>query len=119
MLHSIVAVVDLRCNGVPIVAGGLEAKGQGNPMRRPRRRSFLRSLFELLLWLVFAIGMVLVNVIILIRRIVPISLLLLIGALVPLVIYARTRNFGDFGSWLMLATAIALAFAAGTLKNRR
>jgi hypothetical protein len=63
--------------------------------------------------------MILVNIIIVIRRIVPLSLLLLFGALVLLVLFARARNYGDFGSWLILATAIALAFAAGTLLSRR
>ncbi len=85
-------------------------------MRRPRRRSIVSWLFELPLRLVFALGVAAVRLIILMRRCLPASLLLLLCALVPLIGFSFTQLEG-LGSWIMLASALGLAFAAGTLKK--
>ena len=87
-------------------------------MLRPRRRSILGWLLELPLRLLFGVGMLLVQLIILMRRFLPASLLLLICALVPLLTFSLGR-LDRVGSWLMLAAALMLAFSAGALRNKR
>ena len=87
-------------------------------MRRPRRRSILRSLLELPLRLVFAIGIIVIRLIIAVRNFLPVSLLLLLCAVVPVVGYSLQWLDGA-GSWIMLGTALTLAFAAGSLRNKR
>ena len=87
-------------------------------MRRPRRRSILRSLLELPLRLVFAIGIIMIRLIIAVRRVLPASLLLLLCAVVPVVGFSL-RWLDGAGSWIMLGTALMLAFAAGSLRNKR
>jgi uncharacterized membrane protein YoaK (UPF0700 family) len=87
-------------------------------MRQARRPSMLRELLELPLRLIFAICVVLVQVILLVRRILPASLVLLLCALLPLLGFSL-RLLEGMGSWLMLAAALMLAFAAGALRNRR
>ncbi len=87
-------------------------------MRRPRQRSILRWLLELPLQLLFGVGMILVKLIIVLRRCLPASLILLLCALVPLVGFSLHRLDG-IGSWLMLAAALMLAFAAGAMRTKR
>lgn len=87
-------------------------------MRRPRRPSLGRWLLEAPLRLLFGLVTIVVRVIIFIRRLVPISLLLLLCALVPLVGFSL-RRLDSTGAWLLLAAALALAFAAGSLRTRR
>ena len=86
-------------------------------MRRPRRPSIPQLLIELLFRLVFGIGMLLVRLIILLRRLLPAPLLLLIVALVPLIIIFFDQR-DNYLNWLILAAALGLAFAAGSLKSR-
>lgn len=85
-------------------------------MRRPRRRSMVSWVLELPLRLLFALGVAIVRLIILVRSCLPASLLLLLCALIPLIGFSFTQLEG-LGSWIMLAAALGLAFAAGTLKK--
>ena len=87
-------------------------------MRRTHRPSLVRSLLELPLRLVFGVGIVIIRAIVLVRRLLPASLLLLLCAVVPLIGFSLNRLDG-LGSWLMLAAALMLAFAAGSLRARR
>jgi hypothetical protein len=87
-------------------------------MHRARRPSVLGGLLELPLRLIFAVGVVAIKVIVLVRRVVPASLLLLLCALIPLIGFSL-RWLDGTGSWLMLGAALMLAFAAGTARNRR
>ncbi len=91
---------------------------QGHHIHRSRRPSVLRGLLELPLRLLFAVGLVLIQTIILMRRLLPASLLLLLCALLPLVGFSL-RWLDGTGSWLMLAAALMLAFAAGSLHRKR
>ena len=85
-------------------------------MRRPRRPSIVSWLLELPLRFLFALGVAAVRLIFLMRQCLPASLILLLCALVPLIGFSFT-NLEGLGSWIMLAAALALAFAAGTLKK--
>ena len=87
-------------------------------MARPRRPSLLRWLLELPLRLLFAIRLNIITIIILMRRLLPASLLLLLCALLPLLGFSL-RWFDGAGSWLMLAAALILAFAAGSLHRKQ
>ena len=87
-------------------------------MRRRRDPSTLRWLLELPLRLVFAAALIIIQAIILVRRVLPASLVLLLCALLPLVGFSL-RWVEGAGSWLMLAAALMLAFAAGALRPRR
>ena len=87
-------------------------------MRRPRRRSGLGWLLEIPLRLVFAIAMLIVRVIILVRRFLPASLLLLLCALLPLLVSFGQLDADNLGSYIMIAAALILAFAAGALRGR-
>ena len=87
-------------------------------MRRPRRPSVLRMLLELPLRLIFSTGVIVIRTIILVRRVLPASLLFLLLALIPVILFARSR-LGDIGGWLMIGAALVLTFAAGALFQRR
>ena len=87
-------------------------------MRRERRPSLLRGLLELPLRLLFAIGILLIQTIVLVRRVLPASLVLLLCALLPLIGFSL-RWLDGAGSWLMLAAALMLAFAAGAVRSKR
>ena len=87
-------------------------------MRRARRPSILGGLLELPLRLLFAVGVLVIQVIVLVRRVVPASLILLLCAILPLVGFSL-RWLDGAGSWLMLGAALMLAFAAGTARGRR
>ncbi len=87
-------------------------------MRRPRRRSILSWLLGLPLRLVFAVGMIAVHLIVIVRQVVPASLLLLLCALLPLLGFTLRGRLDGLGSWIMLAAALMLAFAAGALRGR-
>jgi hypothetical protein len=87
-------------------------------MHRARRPSILGALLELPLRLLFAIGVLAIKVIVLVRRVVPASLILLLCALLPLIGFSM-RWLDGTGSWLMLGAALMLAFAAGTARSRR
>ncbi len=91
---------------------------QGHHIHRSRRPSVLRGLLELPLRLLFAVGFIIIKTIILVRRLLPASLLLLLCALLPLIGFSM-RWVEGAGSWLMLAAALMLAFAAGALRPRR
>jgi len=67
--------------------------------------------------LLFGVGIIIIRSIIIVRRFVPASLLLLLCALLPLIGFTLHRLDG-IGSWLMLAAALILAFAAGTVRKR-
>ena len=62
-------------------------------------------------------GLIVIKIIILTRRLLPASLLLLLCALLPLLGFSL-RWFDGAGSWLMLAAALMLAFAAGSLRRK-
>ena len=87
-------------------------------MRRRRDPSTLRLLLELPLRLLFAAALIVIQAIILVRRVLPASLVLLLCALLPLIGFSM-RWLEGAGSWLMLAAALMLAFAAGALRPRR
>ena len=87
-------------------------------MRRRRDPSTLRWLLELPLRLLFAAALIIIQAIILVRRVLPASLVLLLCALLPLIGFSM-RWVEGAGSWLMLAAALILAFAAGALRPRR
>lgn len=87
-------------------------------MHRARPPSFLGGLLELPLRLLFAVGILVIKVILLVRRVVPASLILLLCALLPLIGFSLHWLDGT-GSWLMLGAALMLAFAAGASRNRR
>ncbi len=87
-------------------------------MSRARRPSALRWLLELPLRIVWTIGLLAIQTLIFVRRFVPASLLLLLCAMLPIV-GLSLRWLDGFGSWLMLAAAIMLAFAAGSLRGKR
>lgn len=87
-------------------------------MHRAPRASILGGLLELPLRLLFAVGILVIKVIVLVRRVVPASLILLLCALLPLIGFSA-RWLDGAGSWLMLGAALILAFAAGTARNRR
>lgn len=86
--------------------------------RRPRKPSRLRMLLEIPLRLIFTTGVIVIRTIILVRRILPASLLFLLLALIPVILFARSR-LGDFGGWMMIGAALVLTFAAGALFQRR
>lgn len=77
-----------------------------------------RKLGELILRLIFTTGVIVIRTIILLRRVVPASLLLLLFALIPVILFARNR-LGDPGGWLMIGAALILTFTAGALFQRR
>ena len=87
-------------------------------MRRKRRPSLVRWLLELPLRLLFGIGVVVIKVLIIVRRFIPPSLLLLLCAVPPLVGFSLQR-FDAAGNWIMLGAVIMLAFAAGRLASKR
>ena len=87
-------------------------------MSRAQRPSILRSLLELPVRIVFAICILAIRTLIFVRRFVPASLLLLLCAMLPIA-GLSLRWLDGLGSWLMLAAAIMLAFAAGSLRGRR
>ena len=87
-------------------------------MGRPRRPNFGRWLLELPWRLTFGVGIFIILIIIFVRRFVPASLILLLCALLPLIGFSL-RWLEGAGSWLMLAAAIMLAFAAGSLRGKR
>ena len=91
---------------------------RGQRMRRRRDPSTLRWLLELPLRLLFAAALIVIQAIILVRRVLPASLVLLLCALLPLIGFSM-RWVEGAGSWLMLAAALMLAFAAGALRPRR
>jgi hypothetical protein len=91
---------------------------RGHHMRRPRRPSLGHRLLEAPLRLLFGLVTIVVRIIIFVRRLVPLSLLLLLCALVPLVGFSL-RRLDSTGAWLLLAAALALAFAEGSLRTRR
>ena len=65
----------------------------------------------------FASGIGLVRTIIFVRRFVPASLILLLCAMLPLIGFSM-RWVDGAGSWIMLAAALMLAFAAGALRKK-
>ncbi len=73
---------------------------------------------ELPLRLIFTTGVIVIRTIIIVRRVMPASLLFLLLAVVPVVLFARSR-LGDLGGWLMIGAALILTFAAGALFQRR
>ncbi len=87
-------------------------------MREPRRPSRLRMLLELPLRLIFTTGVIVIRTIIVVRRVIPASLLFLLLALIPVILFARSR-LGDMGGWMMIGAALVLTFAAGALFQRR
>lgn len=101
---------------VRLVTGGTVE--QEYRMRRPRRPSRLRMLLELPLRLIFTTGVIVIRTIIVVRRVLPASLFFLLLALVPVILFARSR-LGDMGGWLMIGAALVLTFAAGALFQRR
>lgn len=91
---------------------------QGDRVSRAQRPSALRRLLELPFRILWVICLVAIRTLIFVRRFVPASLLLLLCAMVPIA-GLSLRWLDGLGSWLMLAAAIMLAFAAGSLRGRR
>jgi hypothetical protein len=87
-------------------------------MRPPRRPSIVRELLEFPLRLFFGVGILIIQGIVLVRRILPASLVLLLCAVLPLLGFSL-RVLDGLGSWLMLAAAMMLFFAAGAVRSKR
>jgi len=87
-------------------------------MRPPRRHSFFRELLEFPLRLFFGMGILIIQGIVLVRRILPASLVLLLCGVLPLLGFSL-RVLDGLGSWLMLAAAMMLFFAAGAVRSKR
>ena len=87
-------------------------------MHRPRQRSILHWLIELPMRLLFGVGYIVVRLIVVLRRFLPASLILLICALIPLLGFSLQR-LDRAGSWIMLGAALMLAFAAGATRSKR
>lgn len=87
-------------------------------MRRAGRRSIMGWLISLPLRLAFDLFWLLVRTVILLRRVVPGSLLLLLLAVVPMITFSLKWLDGPWG-WVMLGASLMLAFAAGSARGAR
>ncbi len=87
-------------------------------MPRPRRRSPLGRLLELPPRLLFGAVVIVVQVIIFAVRFLSPRMFLLLCAVVAVVILSYPR-LDTIGRLIMLAAALMLAFAAGSLQTRR